>query len=125
MPIYTLRPSTLPVRASGGDGRRSRWKSEVPCWYSSVVERHLGKVEVQGSSPCTSFGGARHLAGRTGERQKAEGSRLKRTKRLRLVHPSSFHPSSFCSASSLMSSAGKSVEIRAEDGLDNRPHEQK
>ena len=33
------------------------------CWYSSVVERHLGKVEVLGSSPSTSSGGARHLAG--------------------------------------------------------------
>ena len=32
-------------------------------WHSSVVERHLGKVEVQGSSPCGSFGGIRHLAG--------------------------------------------------------------
>src|SRR4051794_22207055 len=25
------------------------------CWHSSAVERHLGKVEVQGSIPCASF----------------------------------------------------------------------
>src|SRR3954465_1438194 len=92
MPIYTLRPSTLPVRASGGDERRSRWKSEVPCWYSSVVERHLGKVEVQGSSPCTSFGGARHLARGRGRTMKAEG-RMMNSKSSFCIHQSSFE---FC-----------------------------
>src|SRR6476646_8813383 len=38
-----------------GFGRAARAKCRC---HSSVVERHLGKVEVQGSSPCGSFGDA-------------------------------------------------------------------
>src|SRR5688500_6933434 len=44
-------------------------------WHSSVVERHLGKVEVQGSSPCASSGGTR-ASGDLHSRPAATGARV-------------------------------------------------
>src|SRR5437763_11710149 len=51
---YPLPPLTPAVRL-GRTGPRASRRREACRWHSSAVERHLGKVEVLGSSPSASL----------------------------------------------------------------------